>query len=475
MSQGKKNLGTDDMVKATETPTVIRCLKDKHSGMSSVPDAADVQERNKPVMGETSGAVTKTDSHCREGTSPERGSPKMAKAFVVDVKGRPCLPCHPVRARMLLRKGKAEVHSVVPFTIRLFREIEHPVGSFMVGIDDGAKEVGIAVVNEHTREVVFSGEMRLRQDVSRKILQRSQYRRARRSRKLRNRPARFDNRKRADGWIVPSIRQKKDSILRVVIDLRRRINIVSAVMEQGEFDTSSLVKGRQLYGKEYQAVEFEGRNFRAKVLWWDRYVCQRPGCGSVQRLQAHHIIPKSKGGTDTVSNGITLCEGCHDDLHKRVWQFAGKPRLFKYPAHLQIGKRYLVESLGKMGLQVETCLGWMTSGWRKVIGLSKSHCNDAIAMVCKSYIPAIVDRQYLILPRRRKVWEDNPTKTCVEKDGFRHWDLVKAKHRTRGIVIGCIRSLKKMAITLRTAWDDNFPVSYNKTKLMWRFDGIVYV
>jgi len=129
------------------------------------------------------------------------------------------LPTHPARARKLLRKGLAKVIRVVPFCIKLERRIENPVGSFTVGIDDGAKEVGIAVVNEVKKEVVFRGTIKLRQDVSRKIKQRAQLRRTRRCRKVRHRKARFKNRKQKTPQ--PSIRQRKESIVRVVCDLKK--------------------------------------------------------------------------------------------------------------------------------------------------------------------------------------------------------------------------------------------------------------
>ena len=57
---------------------------------------------------------------------------------------------------------------MVPYTIQLHRVVDNPVGSFTVGIDDGAKEVGIGIVNEHTQEVDFVGTIQLRQDVSKK-------------------------------------------------------------------------------------------------------------------------------------------------------------------------------------------------------------------------------------------------------------------------------------------------------------------
>ncbi|MBI1923391.1 hypothetical protein HYR99_03980 [Candidatus Poribacteria bacterium] len=118
-----------------------------------------------------------------------------------------------------------------------------------------------------------------------------------------------------------------------------------------------------------------------------------------------------------------------------------------------------------MGLKISTCLGWMTGRWRKRIGIEKSHSNDAIAMVTRNYMPRIASLEYLILPKRAKVWEENPTKKSDEKFGFRHYDLVKAHHRTKGWVIGSIRSLKARVMTLRTQFDNNFSVSYRQSKV----------
>jgi len=395
----------------------------------------------------------------------------MQKVFVVDRQGKPCLPCHPARARELLKKGKAVVYSVVPFTIRLNKVVDNPAGEFTAGIDDGAAHAGIAVVNEHTKEVVFAGEVRLRQDVSGKMLQRRQYRRTRRNRKVRHREARFDNRKQL--MPPPSIRTKKESILRVIADMKKRINITKAVVEQGQFDISSLSAGRQLEGIEYQQSDYEGANFREKVLWRDGYTCQK--CGGKDSLHVHHITHRSKGGTNTVSNGITLCKDCHKALHDGLWQMDRKPKQFKYPAHLQVGKWYLYDRLKDMGLHVSRCFGWMTSRWREAIGLDKSHSSDAISMVCKDYRPVISCKEYIVIPKRKKIWDDNPTKTCNEKNGFRHWDLVKAIHRTKGTVIGSIRSLKRNCITIRTKFSDNFPVGYTKTRLLYRFNSLVYI
>ena len=46
--------------------------------------------------------------------------------------------------------------------------------------------------------------------------------------------------------------------------------------------------------------------------------CSR--CGSTKNLEAHHIVALKSGGSNELSNLITLCHGCHRAQHK------GKPR-----------------------------------------------------------------------------------------------------------------------------------------------------
>jgi len=60
---------------------------------------------------------------------------------------------------------------------------------------------------------------------------------------------------------------------------------------------------------------------RKKVYKRDNYTCQNCGrqggpYGNAE-LHAHHIVPKSKGGTHKTSNLKTLCKDCHDAIHGR--------------------------------------------------------------------------------------------------------------------------------------------------------------
>ncbi|WP_082146828.1 HNH endonuclease [Halostagnicola sp. A56] len=58
---------------------------------------------------------------------------------------------------------------------------------------------------------------------------------------------------------------------------------------------------------------------RKTVYKRDNYTCQNCGAkggpsGNAE-LHAHHIVPKSKGGTHKLTNIKTMCRGCHSAIH----------------------------------------------------------------------------------------------------------------------------------------------------------------
>jgi 5-methylcytosine-specific restriction endonuclease McrA len=56
---------------------------------------------------------------------------------------------------------------------------------------------------------------------------------------------------------------------------------------------------------------------RARVLARDRHRCATPGCGSARFLEVHHVVPRSRGGTNDAANLVTLCSRCHGYVHER--------------------------------------------------------------------------------------------------------------------------------------------------------------
>jgi 5-methylcytosine-specific restriction endonuclease McrA len=55
------------------------------------------------------------------------------------------------------------------------------------------------------------------------------------------------------------------------------------------------------------------RKLRNEVLERDGWRCQN--CGSSDRLHVHHIHSRGQLGDDVGDNLITMCAGCHRQLH----------------------------------------------------------------------------------------------------------------------------------------------------------------
>ena len=87
------------------------------------------------------------------------------------------------KARILLKKKKAKVVDYRPFTIQLCYPTGEAKQEVIIGIDQGAKHIGVAVVSQG--KVLVKGEVELRQDVHSLLQTRAEYRRGRRYRKTR--------------------------------------------------------------------------------------------------------------------------------------------------------------------------------------------------------------------------------------------------------------------------------------------------
>src|SRR5947209_5415122 len=111
-------------------------------------------ERDKPVKHWREemlreAALSASDSLVR---GPERGK-KMV--LVLDKQKKPLMPCTPKRARLLLARGRAVVHRVKPFVIRLRdrRAEESTLQEGRLKLDPGSKTTGLALVRvEQTPE-----------------------------------------------------------------------------------------------------------------------------------------------------------------------------------------------------------------------------------------------------------------------------------------------------------------------------------
>src|ERR1700692_3646655 len=123
--------------------------------------------------------------------------------FVLGKHKEPLKPCTEKRARLLLERGRARIHRMYPFTIRLVDREGGEPQPLALKLDPGSKQTGIALVRKSgpTADVVVLIELKHRGAAIRKALQqRAGFRHRRRSANLRYRAPRFDNRRKPTCW-----------------------------------------------------------------------------------------------------------------------------------------------------------------------------------------------------------------------------------------------------------------------------------
>ncbi|USY22572.1 RNA-guided endonuclease IscB [Nocardiopsis exhalans] len=254
--------------------------------------------------------------------------------FVLDKHGTPLQPCTSARARKLLAKGRAVVHRLTPFAIRIKDRTvaESEVDGVEVGIDPGSKHTGIAVFTNRAGE--RRGRFSLQLDhrgaqIKKKMDQRAGYRRRRRSTNLRYRSPQFDNRTRPKGWLPPSLQHRVDTTIAWVDRLSRWAPVRAVHVERVAFDTHALSAGKPLEGVEYQHGTLHGFEAREYLLAKFDRACVYCGATNLP-LNIDHVRPRSRGGSDRVSNLVLACIPCNQAKgNELVEEFVTNQRTLK--------------------------------------------------------------------------------------------------------------------------------------------------
>ena len=300
--------------------------------------------------------------------------------YVLDKDGRPLMPTkRHGKVRRLLRDGLAVVVRRTPFTIRLLFDTTHYKQNVTLGIDAGSKHVGVSASTQ--TEELFSSEVLLRNDIVNLLSTRREARKTRRSRKLRHRAARFDNRRKGENWLAPSVMQKIDSHIKIASLVCSILPIDTIVIETAQFDTQK-IKNPDISGEEYQHGEQEGFwNVREYVLWRDGHVCQHcKGKSGDKVLNVHHLESRKTGG-NSPDNLITLCETCHKAYHRGEIELKAKRRSksLRDAAFMGIMRWRVYEDLkdAYKDKSVRMTYGYITKSRRIANGIEKTHCADA--------------------------------------------------------------------------------------------------
>lgn len=420
----------------------------------------------------------------------------MQRVLVLDKNREPLMPCHPARARELVRKGRASVFRRQPYTIILHDRAGGETQPTQLKIDPGSKTTGVALVADCKRgkKVVWAMELHHRgQIIKDRLLSRRQLRRGRRGRKTRYRPARFNNRRRPKGWLPPSLQSRVDNIFTWANRLYRWSPYDSISVELVRFDTHKM-QNPEISGVEYQQGELQGYEVREYLLEkWGRK-CAYCGAKDVP-LEVEHITPRSRGGSDRVSNLTLACTPCNQTKGNQTAKEFGYPdiqRKAKQPlkdAAAVNATRWAIYNGLKGVMPVETGTGGRTKFNRIKQKYPKAHWIDA-ACVGESGEVVHLPKTWKAL-QVKAMGRGSRQKVITDKYGFPKYhksrqkmsfgfvtgDIVKGRI-TRGKYKGCHRGRVTAntggKFAIKQSWGVVQPTHKNCT-LLQMADGYDYV
>ncbi len=346
----------------------------------------------------------------------------MNIVYVLAPDKKPLMPCSCAIARLLLKEGKAKVIRRTPFTIKL---VTQPVRTYTqpltLGVDTGSAVIGSAVATDQG-EVVYLSEVQVRNAIASTMKARAKYRRNRRNRKTRYRPARWLNRKNSmkTGRFSPTMRSKIEAHLREISFVKSLLPIQSLVLETGTFDPHAL-KNPEVLRKKWlyqKGINSGFANTKAYVLTRDNYTCQHcKGNLKDARLEVHHIIFRSQNGSDEESNLLTLCKTCHDSLHDGTLTLKQKGKRKGNLNHATQMNSIRVQLLCRV--EAEETFGFITKEHRQLAGLPKEHCFDAVMVATRGQTPHFLTSTVLL-------------KRCLADGDYQQTKGVRSEQRIPG-------------------------------------------
>jgi hypothetical protein len=382
------------------------------------------------------------------------------------------MPCTPARARKLLRAGRAAVYRRAPFTIILTDREAGAVQPVALKLDPGSKTTGIALVGEFPQQgrvVLWAANLHHRgQRVRAALTDRRAFRRGRRARHTRYRAPRFENRTRPAGWLPPSLMSRVGNVATWAERIAARAPLASVAVETVRFDTQAL-QDPSIEGVGYQQGELAGFEVREYVLLRGGHRCAYCGAQGVP-LEVEHVVARSRGGANRVSNLVPACVPCNQAKGSRPIEvfLADRPEVLK-AIQAQLRKpladtaavnatRYAVGRVLKaLGLPVSFWSGGRTKFNRTTQGYPKDHWIDAACVgECGAAvaIPAgLVPVQISATGRgRRRVHGNNrfgfpkgTPRKAKRVQGFQTGDLARlvcTKGKSAGVHVGRIASIR---------------------------------
>ena len=343
----------------------------------------------------------------------------MVNIYVLNKDGTPLMPIHSNgRAKRLIKSKRAKIVNRLPFTIQLTEQIENPiVDECILGIDPGRTNIGLCVIDMYGH-VLFASDVATRnKEIAKLLLERKRARQAsrrgeRKARQrlasktnglaratefwrmlpgnskaicchvIRNQEAKYLHRKRKKGWLTPTAKHLLQTHINAVNKVLKFLPVSIIAIEINRFDFAKM-ENPGIRNWEYQKGKLAGYSSVEEAL----FIQQKGKCLMCNKKidSYHHIVPVTKGGSESIDNRAGLCFEHHhgkDGVHNNIITREKLKKLKegfqkKYHALSTINQimPYLLEELLKIR-SVSVTTGYETQAIRQTSGLPEKQKDD---------------------------------------------------------------------------------------------------
>lgn len=380
----------------------------------------------------------------------------MSVVYVLSKEGNPLMPTtRGGHTRILLKQGKARVVSTNPFTIQLLYETANVTQPLVLGIDPGRTNIGMSVVREDGRAVVVEQAETRNKEVPKHMKERKVFRQAHRKHRrekrqrravaarttvrggqvdrilpgcekpihcksIKNKEARFNNRKRPKGWLTPTATHLLQTHLNLVAKMCKLLPVTDIVLEVNKFafmqmDDPNIQRWQYQRGPLYGKGSVEDAVFaiqEGKCLF-----CSNP----IEHF--HHVVPRRKNGSEALENRVGLCSKHHSLVHtEQEWA----TKLASKKAGLN-KKYHALSVLNQIMPQLQTQLGELfpghvyattgkdTAAFRVDHAIPKDHWLDAYCIAC-SILEHSDERVLKMKPLQVKQFRRHDRQACHQEN-----------------------------------------------------------
>ena len=281
---------------------------------------------------------------------------------------------------------------------------------------------------------------------------------------------------------------------------RHLLPLSSIAFEYSNFDTQ-LMQNPDISGIEYQRGTLQG--YEVRNYLYEKYGRKCVYCDAeVDRMELDHIVPRSKGGSDRVSNLAPCCHKCNlekgnmlideflKDDPERLEKIKNQMKApLKDATAMNVVRPAILRKLNRTGLTVTCWSGARTKWNRDRLSIPKDHHLDASCVGDIIAVHGWENQDVLMIEasghgsRKRKHVNQygfpygKPFMKQKSVNGFQSGDVVKATvsvGKNEGVHIGKVSVRSTGRFNIKTEEGTIQGISWKNCTILQRKDGYTY-